>query len=283
MSVKSEFTRNIGVLDENQQNSLGATCIAVAGAGGVGGIHALTLARMGIGRFVIADPDEFEVVNINRQYGATHKTVGRNKAEVVAEMVTDINPDAEVIIMAERIGEENIDRFLSGVNIYVDGIDFFEIDARRIVFNSCRHKGIPALTAAPLGFGATLQVFTPDGMGFDEYFGIDDDTDYNEKIAAFASGLAPYPYHATYMDFSRVSMENRTGPAVSAACTLAASLVATEVVKIVTGKGEIRAVPHYLQVDLLLNKFDLGCIEQGGKSEQQLEKRKQIMEKFLGS
>lgn len=282
MSVKSEFTRNMGILDEAQQIRLSSTRIAVAGAGGVGGIHALTLARLGVGKFVFADPDEFELVNINRQFGATHKTVGRNKAEVIAEMVIDINPDAEVTVMAESVGEYNVDRFLDGVDLYVDGIDFFEVEARRTVFNTCKKKGIHALTAAPLGFGATLQVFTPDGMSFDEYFGIDDDMGYNERVAAFASGLSPNPYHAQYMDFSRVSIERRTGPAVSAACTLAASLIATEVVKIVTGKGEVRPVPCYLQVDLLLNIYDLGCMEEGGKSEKQLAKRKMILEKFLG-
>ena len=283
MTIRSEFKRNMGIMNEHEQTLLANTRVAVAGAGGVGGIHALTLARLGVGKFVIADPDEFELVNINRQFGATHRTVGRKKAEVIAEMLVDINPEADIRVIVDRIEQENVDAFLEDVDIYVDGIDFFEIDARRTVFNSCRNKGIFALTAAPLGFGATLQVFVPEGMGFDEYFGIDDDTDYNERVAAFAVGLAPNPYHAQYMDFSRVSIENRTGPAVSAACTLAASLVATEVTKIVTGKGEIRPVPCYLQADLLLNKYDLGCMEQGGKSPQQLVKRKMILEKFLGT
>lgn len=128
----------------------------------------------------------------------------------------------------------------------IDGIDFFEIEARRLVFRQAMEKGIYAMTSAPLGFGATLQVFAPRGMSFDEYLGISDTMDQLEKIASFAAGLAPHPYHIRYIDMSKVSLRRKTGPAVSPACTLAASLVATEVVKILTGErqGQIRTVLH---------------------------------------
>jgi molybdopterin/thiamine biosynthesis adenylyltransferase len=278
--VQEEFTRNIGVLTPEEQERLSSTKVAVAGAGGVGGLHLLTLARLGIVNFAVGDPDTFEAVNINRQYGASHSTIGRNKAEVLAAMIRDINPTANVQVFREGVSQQNIDRFLEGVDIFVDGVDFFEINIRRLIFNTCRAKGIYALTAAPLGFGATLQVFDPKGMSFDDYFGIDDETGYAEAIAAFALGLSPMSLHVSYMDFSWVSMERRTGPAVSPACTLAASLVATEAVKIVTGKGEVLPIPHYLQFDMLLNRYVTGFLELGGKDPQQLAKRAAIMEKF---
>jgi molybdopterin/thiamine biosynthesis adenylyltransferase len=278
--VQEEFTRNIGVLTPEEQERLASTRVAVAGAGGVGGLHLLTMARLGIVNFVIADPDTFEAVNINRQYGACHSTIGRNKAKVLGEMIRDINPSADVRVQTEGVSKQNIEEFLEGVDLFVDGIDFFEIDIRRLIFTTCRAKGIYALTAAPLGFGATLQVFDPKGMSFDDYFGIDDDTNYAEAIAAFALGLAPTSLHVQYMDFSRVSRARRTGPAVSPACTLAASLIATEVVKIVTGKGKVLSIPHYLQFDMLLNRYETGCLELGGRDPQQLAKRAAIMEIF---
>ncbi|ABB32275.1 UBA/THIF-type NAD/FAD binding protein [Geobacter metallireducens RCH3] len=279
--IRNEFARNIGLLTVEEQKRLLASRVAVAGAGGVGGIHVLTLARLGVGCFTIADHDSFDVVNISRQFGAFHSTLNRNKAQVLAEMVKDINPNAEVRVMEEGVTEDNINAFLDGVDVYVDSIDFFEIDMRRLIFNSCRAKGIYALTAAPLGFGATLQVFDPEGMSFDDYFGIDDQTPPLEKIAAFAAGLTPNPYHLSYMDASRVSFKRRTGPAVSPACTLAASLVATEIVKILTGKGELRPIPCYLQFDMLLNKVKMGKIALGAKSPSQKKKRRLIMENLL--
>lgn len=278
-SVKEEFSRNIGLLSEDEQKKLLSSRIAVAGAGGVGGLHILTLARLGIGKFTIADPDEFERVNINRQYGATHSTVGKNKAEVLGHMIRDINPDADVSVLRDAISAENADSFLSGADLFIDGIDFFEVDVRRLIFSKVRSLGIYALTAAPLGFGATLQVFAPGGMSFDEYFGISDDMEYREKVAAFAAGLAPRPYHIRYLDLSRVSLENKTGPALSLACTLAASLVGTETVKILTNKAAVKPVPHYLQIDLLRRKYKEGYLFMGGKNPIQKLKKLLILRK----
>ncbi|MDX9708232.1 MAG: ThiF family adenylyltransferase [Trichloromonas sp.] len=264
--IDNEFSRNIGLLTEGEQARLLNAKVAVAGAGGVGGIHLLTLARLGVGKFNIADLDVFEPVNISRQFGAFHSTRGRHKAEVLAEMIRDINPQAEITLFPQGVSAENIDKFLEGVEVFVDGIEFFEIDIRRLVFNRARGKGIYALTAAPLGFGATLQVFSPQGMSFDDYFGIDDGMGELEKLAAFATGLAPRPYHLSYLDKRKVSVKERKGPAVAPACTLAASLVATEVVKILTGKGTSKPVPHYLQIDMLRGKMHRGYVWGGGKN-----------------
>ena len=82
--IQEKFSRNIGLLSEDEQKKLFAATVAVAGAGGVGGLHILTLARLGIGSFKIADPDAFEDVNVSRQFGASASTFGRNKAEILS-------------------------------------------------------------------------------------------------------------------------------------------------------------------------------------------------------
>jgi len=277
--IKEHFSRNIGLLTEDDQQKLLEARVAVAGAGGVGSIHMLTLARLGVGKFSIADPDIYEAVNISRQYGAATSTLGEKKVEVMARMLKDINPYAEVAVLPEKIDEGNVQSFLEGADIFVDGIDFFEIDARRLLFKQARENGIYAMTSAPLGFGATLQVFSPEGMTFDEYFGISNTMDSLEKIASFAAGLAPQPYHIQYIDMSKVSLKRKTGPAVSPACTLAASIVATEVVKILTGRGKVRAVPYYMQIDLMRGKFRLGCMRSGGKNLMHRLRRRLILRK----
>ncbi len=278
--IEAEFSRNIGLVSESDQAKLLQSRAAVAGAGGVGGIHILTLARLGVGKFNIADLDEFEPANISRQFGAYQSTLGRHKAEVLAEMVLDINPEAEVKVFSEGINRENVDDFLKDATVYIDGIEFFEIEIRRLLFAKAKQAGIYALTAAPLGFGATLEVFSPTGMSFDEYFGLSDDMEELEKIAAFMTGLAPTPFHSKYLDVSKVSFKKRRGPAVAPACTLAAALVATEVTKIVTGVGQIKPVPHYLQLDMRLGKWKKGYIPWGGKNPLQRLKRK-MAERFL--
>lgn len=277
--LQKAFSRNIGLVSEADQQRLLKARIAVAGAGGVGGLHLLTLARIGIGNFTIADFDTFDAVNINRQYGAFVSTFDRHKGEVMREMVLDINPYADVRLFSEGVTRQNLDDFLEGVDIYVDGIDFFEIDIRRAIFKRCRERGIPALTAAPLGFGATLQVFMPDGMSFDDYFAIDDSMDHAAKVAAFAVGLAPHPYHIKYLDLSKVDMAKRRGPALALACTQASTLIAAETIKILTNRGRVRSVPCYLQIDLLRDKRTLGRLWFGGRNPIQALKRWIILKK----
>lgn len=277
--ISREFARNIGLLSVSEQKRLLEARIAVAGAGGVGGLHILTLARLGIGKFNIADNDIFEPVNVSRQFGANAHTMGKNKAGVLEQMVKEINPYADVRTFHEGINNDNISAFLDEVDIFVDGLDFFEIDIRRLAFKSARERGIIALTSAPLGFGATLEIFSPAGMSFDDYFAISDDMKYVEKLAAFAAGLAPHPYHIRYVDMSKVSLTKKTGPALALACTLAASLVSTEVIKIITGKGRVNPVPHYLQIDLLRGKFKKGYIFMGGRNPIQKLKKLIILKK----
>src|SRR5579859_3184934 len=106
-SYDQAFCRNRGLINTKEQAKLRNSRVAVAGLGGVGGIDLVTLARLGIGRFNIADPDVFELANTNRQFGATQSSMGRPKAEVMAEIVHDINPEADIRIFKERVGPQN--------------------------------------------------------------------------------------------------------------------------------------------------------------------------------
>lgn len=78
------FARNLGWVTEAEQAILRAKRIAIAGLGGVGGSHILTLTRLGVGAFNIADFDTFDLPNFNRQAGASLRHLGRPKAEVLA-------------------------------------------------------------------------------------------------------------------------------------------------------------------------------------------------------
>ena len=87
------FSRNLGWVNEAEQHLLRTKRIAIAGLGGVGGSHLLTLTRLGIGNFNIADLDIFEQENFNRQAGASLPHVGREKIDVLQELALGINPE----------------------------------------------------------------------------------------------------------------------------------------------------------------------------------------------
>ena len=102
-SYEQAFARHLGLIAPDEQARLRRARVAILGMGGVGGIHLVTLARLGIGSFRIADPDGFELANFNRQYGANMRTLGRNKAEVMAEEARAINPELDLRVFAEAV------------------------------------------------------------------------------------------------------------------------------------------------------------------------------------
>lgn len=254
-SYSQAFSRNIGWVTAQEQEALRGKRVAIAGMGGVGGVHLLTLARLGIGAFHIADFDVFDIVNFNRQAGATVSSLGRPKAEVMAEMARDINPELDIRIFSHGVESSNLKDFLSGVDAFVDGLDFFAFAARQATFAACHDLGIPAVTAAPLGMGAALLSFLPGGMSFEDYFLWGDRSD-DEKGLRFLVGLAPAGLHRPYLvDPSAVNLAERRGPSTIMACQLCAGLAATETLKILLGRGRVLAAPHGMQFDAYRNKF----------------------------
>lgn len=254
-SHAAAFDRNIGWVTEAEQAVLGAKRVAIAGLGGVGGAYVLTLSRLGIGRFHLADFDRFELHNFNRQVGATMDTIGRPKLEVMLEMARAINPQIDCRSFPNGVSDDNIDAFLDGVDLYIDGLDFFVLELRRRVFARCAERGIAALTVAPLGMGAALLVFLPGRMSFEQYFGLEG-RPVHEQAARFLAGLSPSMLQLGYLvDPSRVDLSARRGPSTVMACDLCAGIAGTEALKILLGRGRVLAAPRGVHFDAYKNRL----------------------------
>ena len=249
------FSRNLGWFADHEQQALRLKTIAIAGLGGVGGVHLLSLSRLGVGRFRIADYDNFDIANFNRQAGAMVSTLGRPKAAVLAEMAADINPELQIEAFPDGVHAGNVDRFLSGADLYVDGLDFFAFDARRLVFRECHRRGIPAITVAPVGMGAALLNFLPGRMSFEDYFQFGDHGE-DEVALRFLVGLTPAGLHRSYLvDVSRVDLQRRKTPSTIVGCQLAAGIAAAEAAKLLLGRGQVHAAPWALQFDAYRNRM----------------------------
>ena len=237
------FARNIGWLSEGELATLASARVAIAGLGGVGGSHLLTLSRLGIGRFNISDFDVFELVNFNRQAGATVSHLGRPKIDVLAEMALDINPQLALTRFPDGVSEATVESFLDGVDVYVDGLDFFAMSVREQVFAACAARGIPAITAAPLGWGVSLLVFLPGAMSFEDYFQLQG-CPHEEKLRRFMIGLSPEALQlGALVDPTRLDLELEIGPSTPVGCELCAAVAATATVKLLIGRGAVDAVP----------------------------------------
>ncbi len=251
------FSRNLGWVTETEQQVLRGKRVAIAGLGGVGSAHLIALARMGIARFQLADFDIYDLVNFNRQFGATMSSLGRPKVEVAAEMAHDINPESEIRRFPAGIDDANVYEFLDGVDLYVDGLDFFVMDAREAVFAACAAKGIPAVTAAPLGWGTALLVFASGGYSFEQYFQMAGQP-YMEKLRRFLVGLSPSAMELEpLVETGRLDIANQRGPSTPVGATLCAAVVTTTAVKLLLGRGEVPLAPTSIHVDTYNNGFEV--------------------------
>ena len=247
------FSRNIGWVTRAEQQVLRNKRVAIAGGGGVGGVHLLTLARLGVSKFHIADFDTFDIVNFNRQVGASMSTLDQPKVDVMARMARDINPEIDIKVFPAGIDHANLPAFLDGVDLYVDGLDFFAFAIRQQTFALCAQLGIPATTVAPLGMGAALLNFMPGKMTFEEYFQWGEHSELDKAIR-FVVGLAPAGLHRPYLvDPSAVSFAERRGPSTIMSCQLCAGIAATEALKILLGRGGVLAAPRGMQFDAYRN------------------------------
>lgn len=264
-SYDTAFSRNLGLVQPDEQEKLRNATVAIAGLGGVGGVHAVTLARIGIGNFHIADFDHFELHNFNRQSGALMSTLGRSKCEVMKEMILDINPEAKVVTFDKGINKSNIDDYLKNVDVAIDGLDYFAVDARDIFYKSSYAKNIHVVAAGPIGYSAALLIFEPGKMSWHDYFAMDLAKSDFDKYVLFALGTAPNATHMSYMDRKYVNLEEQRGPSCASAVQLCSGVTATETIKIILRRGQIYSAPHYHQFDAYKSKYVRDRLRWGNK------------------
>jgi sulfur-carrier protein adenylyltransferase/sulfurtransferase len=260
------FSRNLGWLTEWEQQALRGKRVAIAGMGGVGGWHLLTLVRFGIGAFHIADLDRFELVNFNRQAGAALSSLGRPKIEVMAEMARQINPELVVTCFNQGVTEANLDAFLAGVDLCVDGLDLFALDIRRKLNARCRSLDIPVVNAAPLGMGTGFLIFVPSGTSFEEWFDLDGLSD-EQQLVSYLLGMSPHLLHRDYLvDSSQVDLRNHRGPSTVAGCELCAAVASVEAIKVLLRRGPMRAVPYYHHFDAYRGRWIVRKLRGGNRN-----------------
>ena len=120
--MDDRYSRTRKLIGEEGLARLKAASVIIVGVGGVGSYAAEAVARAGVGSITLMDGDTVQPSNLNRQLVALTSTLGRNKAEVMAERIRDINPDIKVTALA-RFYEENDELDLSAFDWVIDAID----------------------------------------------------------------------------------------------------------------------------------------------------------------
>jgi tRNA A37 threonylcarbamoyladenosine dehydratase len=128
--------------------------VLVVGLGGVGGICAEMIARVGVGKMTIVDADTVDLSNTNRQIPALHSTAGKLKTEVMAERIRDINPAINLNVLPIYIKEEETIQILESekFDYVVDCID--TLSPKVYFIKACMDRKIPIVSS--LGAGGKL-------------------------------------------------------------------------------------------------------------------------------
>lgn len=148
--MEQQFARTEYLLGSEALARLEKAHVAVFGIGGVGGYVCEALARSGVGSFDLIDRDTVSLSNINRQIIATHKTVGRQKVEVMRERILDINPRAavnvhSVFFLPDQASAFPFDRY----DYVVDAVD--TVTAKIELVIQAQRYGIPVISSMGAG------------------------------------------------------------------------------------------------------------------------------------
>ncbi|MCE5258854.1 MAG: ThiF family adenylyltransferase [Chloroflexi bacterium] len=167
--LPERYRRSYGTLGLHGQIALLESCVAVVGAGGLGGYIIEGLARMGIGKLIIIDGDTFSESNLNRQLGCTEDTLGMPKASVLAERVRRINSAVEPLALIVSFEELNARELLTGAQVVADALD--SLPSRLLLQRAAQALRIPMVHGAIAGHTGQVMTIMPDDVGLPALYG----------------------------------------------------------------------------------------------------------------
>ncbi len=233
-------TRQMTIVDKNQQNLFKNAKIAIIGCGGIGGAAIEILARMGVGELNIIDEDEFDVSNLNRQLMSSIDTIGKSKAITSKEKVQLINPHTIVNAFDEKLTENNLEKILKDCDVIIDALD--NIYTRIIVSRYAKENNIPFIHGAIHGTLGQLSVFTKNTKSYEELFLL---PSVNKELNKETKELIE-------------NLSKEIPPVIGPTPNIIGFLQAFEAYKLITKIGKVTYAPKILKFDLLnLESFEI--------------------------
>ena len=246
MTYKELVSRNWGFLTPEIQRKIKRTRILLAGCG-LGSNVALLAARTGFTKFILADGDKVEVNNLNRQAFSLCQT-GRNKATVTAELIKEVNPEAQVEVFPQFITEKNVEPLITKVDFVINMVDpspvIFELN--RIA----NLQGKMAISPLNVGFGGVVLVFSPCSTTLEEI--VEDRTSPEEfflklleKVSAFLPGYLERDFLGIK---DEIEQKGQPFPQLGIASFANASLVVTVIIRALMGLP-LKLAPQPITID----------------------------------
>lgn len=243
-SYEQIFTRNIGLITLEQQQLLKKARVLICGVGGMGGMAAEALVRMGVGNLKLIDADIYDYVNLNRQLYSNLETIGQYKVEVLKENFEKINPYLNIQVYKEAVGESNVEEILKDVDIVINGMDQFFPSI--ILERSAHSKNITIVDAWITPF-ASVFVIKGSDPHWEEYLNLKtlnkplseitpDDLEKNlrTEIDHTFSFFDPYTYVEPQL-IEKIIIKEVSRPSFPLVAMMSGLFMANEVFKLVCG------------------------------------------------
>ncbi|MDQ0902324.1 ThiF family adenylyltransferase [Paenibacillus sp. V4I7] len=252
--IKEQFSRNLGIMSEEEINILQNSTISIAGCGCIGGFSAELLVRMGIGKVKLADPDVFDISNINRQCAATYESVGKSKVLALRDHLLKINPELIVEEYQSGVTKENVQQFIHGSDYVIDAIDYFEFPTSLFMHQAARKEHLYIITAVALGFGTSVLTFSPTGMSLEQYLGLPEGLSpekLNEITFPAGNYTSSLPAYAT-PDKVLKWIQAKTIPTISVGQALGPGVLVSHLVLHLLNRKEPVIVPEKFELQFEL-------------------------------
>ncbi len=153
------YVKNQSGLQWGEQARLCRSRVLLCGCGGLGGVVASLLARVGVGFLRLVDGDVFAVTNLNRQWFSDLDSLGRNKADTARKRLGRINPFVEVEALPCTLDASNAMQLLDTMDLVVDAVD--NLPSRFELFEAAQRAGIPFIHGAVAGWWGQVATFLP--------------------------------------------------------------------------------------------------------------------------
>ncbi len=222
--MEKRYLKNENMLSREENMSLRGKKVIVVGCGGLGGHIIEQLARLGVGHITAIDGDVFDESNLNRQLLSNVENIGKSKALTAKEHIEKVNPDVEVNAIQVFLDESNAEDLIKGHDVICDALD--NLSTRMLLQKYAEKLNIPMVYGAIAGwYGQVTTIFPGDNIIGSIYHG------------------------------SNKGIEQELGnPSFTPA--LVASIEVSEVVKILTGKGQLLR-NRFLMINLLDQEYEV--------------------------
>lgn len=144
------------------QRKLLSSKVLIVGAGGLGSPAALYLAAAGVGTIGIADEDDVEISNLQRQILHFTDDIGRSKVASAQEKLCALNTDVHIKTFPMRLTSENIESIIAGFDFIVDATDNF--DSKFLINDTCVRLSKPYSHAGVVGFKGQTFTYVPGSL-----------------------------------------------------------------------------------------------------------------------